>query len=64
MAPPAQPLWAFFHRGEKQNATHYHTYCKACVAHFELMSIGDDDQDDASEYIAQKERFTNGKQLK
>ncbi|KAJ7036251.1 hypothetical protein C8F04DRAFT_1181532 [Mycena alexandri] len=28
----SNPLWAFFHKGEKQNATtHFRTYCKACV---------------------------------
>jgi hypothetical protein len=26
-------LWTFFHKGEKQNLTHYHTYCKGCVRH-------------------------------
>jgi len=26
-------LWTFFHKGEKQNLTHYHTYCKGCVQH-------------------------------
>ncbi|KAJ7864016.1 ribonuclease H-like domain-containing protein [Mycena leptocephala] len=25
------PLSEFFHRGDKQNAVHYKTYCKACV---------------------------------
>ncbi|KAJ6619379.1 ribonuclease H-like domain-containing protein [Mycena sp. CBHHK59/15] len=24
-------LWAYFYKGEKQNNTHFHTYCKACV---------------------------------
>ncbi|KAJ6596559.1 ribonuclease H-like domain-containing protein [Mycena sp. CBHHK59/15] len=24
-------LWAYFHKGEKQNQTHFKTYCKACV---------------------------------
>jgi hypothetical protein len=61
MAPNAQPLWAFFHRGEKQNGTHYHTYCKGCVAQHEV--IGDEGLDDTSEFIAQKTRFETGEQL-
>ncbi|KAJ6608332.1 hypothetical protein B0H10DRAFT_1955486 [Mycena sp. CBHHK59/15] len=27
------PLKEYFWRGEKQNSSMYHTYCKACVAH-------------------------------
>ncbi|KAJ6597884.1 ribonuclease H-like domain-containing protein, partial [Mycena sp. CBHHK59/15] len=26
-------LWVYFHKGEKQNSTHFKTYCKACVRH-------------------------------
>ncbi|KAJ6561338.1 hypothetical protein B0H10DRAFT_2445673 [Mycena sp. CBHHK59/15] len=32
-------LWAYFHKGEKQNSTHYKTYCKSCVAH-QMESVG------------------------
>ncbi|KAJ6607227.1 ribonuclease H-like domain-containing protein [Mycena sp. CBHHK59/15] len=27
-------LWAYFYKGEKQNNTHFHTYCKACVKRY------------------------------
>ncbi|KAJ6565688.1 hypothetical protein B0H10DRAFT_2238868 [Mycena sp. CBHHK59/15] len=26
-------LWQYFHKGEKQNGTHFKTFCKACVKH-------------------------------
>jgi hypothetical protein len=26
-------LWPVFYKGEKQNGSHYSTYCKACVDH-------------------------------
>jgi len=26
-------LWHFFHNGNKQNAVHFTTYCKACIDH-------------------------------
>ncbi|KAJ7653902.1 ribonuclease H-like domain-containing protein [Mycena polygramma] len=29
----SKPLSDYFHRGTKQNSSHYHTYCKACVKH-------------------------------
>ncbi|KAJ6576226.1 hypothetical protein B0H10DRAFT_2236567 [Mycena sp. CBHHK59/15] len=25
------PLWEFFHKGEKQNSTHYKAYCLGCI---------------------------------
>jgi len=43
-----------------QNGTHFHTYCKDFVSHFELMALGDDGQDNASELIAQQEIFDSG----
>ncbi|KAJ6558647.1 ribonuclease H-like domain-containing protein [Mycena sp. CBHHK59/15] len=33
------PFYTYYHRGLKQNSTHYHTYCKACVRKH-LLSIG------------------------
>ena len=33
---PLNPLAKHFHFGEKQNASHYRTYCKFCVDHQEL----------------------------
>ena len=27
-------LASFFERGEKQNGSHYHTYCKGCLKHY------------------------------
>ena len=28
------PLWPFFHHGDKQNNFHHKTYCKSCVQHY------------------------------
>jgi hypothetical protein len=28
------PLWPFFHHGEKQNKSHHKSYCKGCVHHY------------------------------
>ncbi|KAJ7463541.1 ribonuclease H-like domain-containing protein [Mycena latifolia] len=32
-------LTEYFHRGEKQNSTHFKTYCKSCVKH-QMESVG------------------------
>ncbi|KAJ6624745.1 ribonuclease H-like domain-containing protein [Mycena sp. CBHHK59/15] len=32
-------LWQYFHKGEKQNGTHFKTFCKACVKH-QMESLG------------------------
>ena len=34
----ANALASFFHCGEKQNSSHYHTYCKGCVEHHKTIS--------------------------
>ncbi|KAJ6461581.1 hypothetical protein C8R47DRAFT_1159280 [Mycena vitilis] len=33
------PFYAYYHRGLKQNSTHYQTYCKECVNH-RMVSVG------------------------
>ncbi|KAF8186109.1 ribonuclease H-like domain-containing protein, partial [Mycena galopus ATCC 62051] len=32
-------FWTFFHKGERKNKSHFHSYCKACVQHH-LNTIG------------------------
>ncbi|KAJ7024712.1 hypothetical protein C8F04DRAFT_1269965 [Mycena alexandri] len=40
----SNPLWAFFHKGEKQDATtHFRTYCKACVKKYAALAEADDE---------------------
>ena len=66
MAPNV--LWKFFeHSGEKQNTSHYKTYCKACVAHH-LGVLEAEAQtaangvtlDAATEMLAARERYEAG----
>ena len=59
------PLWPFFHRGEKQNASHYRAYCKGCVGHYmaeaKLRDLSDDSELDAvAKVVKEKNLFTAG----
>jgi len=40
------PLWPFFHCGDKQNNSHYKTYCKGCVQHYVIQAKLQDPSDD------------------
>jgi len=33
-----QAVWSAYHRGEKQNGSHYKAYCKGCVRHKEAQA--------------------------
>jgi len=62
----ATSLWPFFHRGEKQNLSHYTAFCKACVAHhksiLEKEELENGEELDAAEQLATEERiFKEGK---
>ncbi|KAJ6576888.1 hypothetical protein DFH09DRAFT_1077842 [Mycena vulgaris] len=56
-------LKKYFWRGEKQNSSMYHTYCKACVAHH-LDSAGTTTADLAQSSEEFKEGLTLIKALK
>ncbi|KAF9466987.1 ribonuclease H-like domain-containing protein [Collybia nuda] len=58
MVPQRQPLWDYFHRGEKQNGTHFHTYCKGCVIHHQLLQDDSEEElDAASQFNANQQKF-------
>jgi hypothetical protein len=54
-------LWRCFHKGEKQNASHYSAYCKACVEHhksdLETVELRRGEELDAAEQLATEERI-------
>ena len=59
------PLWSFFHRGEKQNTSHYKAYCKGCVHHYvteaKLRDQSDDSELDATaSVVKEKSQFDAG----
>jgi hypothetical protein len=62
------PLWPFFHRGEKQNASHHRAYCKGCVGHYmaeaKLRDPSDDsDLDAVAKAAKEKNLFIAGASL-
>ena len=58
------PLTIHFHRGEKQNSTHYHTCCKGCVDRFKmtaaLTETADDDGNLTLELTERTRSFKDG----
>ena len=58
-------LWSYFHRGDKQNTTHWEAYCKACVTHYQrVLEIDGDDVWDASGELDRAENiFKEGERL-
>ena len=59
------PLWSFFHRGEKQNTSHYKAYCTGCVHHYvteaKLWDQSDDSELDATaSVVKEKSQFDAG----
>ncbi|KAF9060875.1 hypothetical protein BDP27DRAFT_1370138 [Rhodocollybia butyracea] len=58
----SNPLWKYFHKGPRQNTSHFTTYCTACVKHFEDTSTEEYEErlrvaDDAAQLTIIKERF-------
>ena len=65
-------LWNHFHWGEKQNSSHYYTFCKGCVAHHEAKlkeaAAADweswlDTSDTSTELQAKQKLFSDGEFL-
>jgi hypothetical protein len=62
-------LWPFFHRGEKQNSSHFRAYCKGCVTHHEAQaelldeSAVSDDVDAGTAMRAKQKLFEEGAQI-
>ena len=59
------PLWSFFHHGEKQNTSNYEAYCKGCVHHYvteaKLQDQSDDSElDAAASVVKEKSQFDAG----
>lgn len=55
----ANPLWAYFHRGEKMNTTHFRSYCVACVENQRQLKRNDPTYDDAN-FQARGQCFRDG----
>jgi hypothetical protein len=60
-------LWPFFHKGEKQNGSHFSTYCKACVNHHKLVleaieqeRLGGQELDPAEQLVTTERIFKEG----
>ena len=47
-----------FHRGEKQNPSHYHTYCKGCVTHYLMEEEAD--ADESGIWVLADQKYLNG----
>src|ERR1700676_279671 len=49
-------IWCYFHKGERQNAAHFHTYCIGCVEYHTgvLMTWEADVEMDTSAKLARK----------
>ena len=67
MAPkPPKDLWPFFHRGEKQNTSHWKAHCKGCIRHAEAqVELLDEDlnlaeMDAGSQQIAKNKLYVDG----
>ena len=60
-------LWTFFHRGEKQNSSHFRAHCKGCVSYHLLQATLLADPDDVEDLdlmaklIAENLIFDQGK---
>jgi len=64
-----QAVWSAYHRGEKQNRSHYKAYCKGCVCHEEAQAelldesiISGPELDVATTLLAKKRLFEEGEQ--
>jgi hypothetical protein len=61
-----QAVWSAYHRGEKQNKSHYKAYCKGCVQHEEAQAELLDESiisgDVTTALLAKKQLFEKGKQ--
>ena len=59
-----QAVWSAYHRGEKQNRSHYKAYCKGCVCHkeaqAELLDESGPDSDVTITLLAKKRLFEEG----
>ncbi|KAJ6629669.1 ribonuclease H-like domain-containing protein [Mycena sp. CBHHK59/15] len=53
-------LWAYFYKGEKQNKSHFHSYCKGCVKHQQEL-LQDAGTYNATDWREGGQSFTNGK---
>ena len=65
MSSKANPLWEYFYRGKKQNNSHFATYCKACVHHFQAETrtayeTRIEDADEAKKFAEKQKWFDDG----
>ncbi|THU78364.1 hypothetical protein K435DRAFT_876706 [Dendrothele bispora CBS 962.96] len=62
MSSSTNPLWEYFHRGEKQNSAQYETWCKGCVKYYldkEQRELEERirNEDEAKKYQEQQKAF-------
>ena len=61
-------LWDYFHKGEKQNKSHYTTFCIACVKHFQVATAEEYEEklsvvDEALRLTIRKEWYDGGQSI-
>ncbi|KAF5343814.1 hypothetical protein D9758_016207 [Tetrapyrgos nigripes] len=62
MSVSTNPLWAFFHKGERKNSTQHETWCKACVKHYQdlgahTLEESIRNEDEATKYQRREQAF-------